>query len=101
MERLPQIHGPITIPFVNMHGKEEGTPHDPGIYGRYLAIDLDQNNRTPRGVLGWGVCRQGFGLQALPRMNKAQAEAKAKELNERMPIGIAARRFAATKQRED
>jgi hypothetical protein len=85
--------GPTVIPFRNLSGRYEGVPHRPADFGRYLPIDLDENNRaaieawrernpgkTPPS-LGWGVCRHGFGLQNLPRMTEDEAERVAVELN--------------------
>lgn len=77
--------GPTVIPFRNMSGKYEGTPHLPALHGRYLPVDLDENNRAPAGTLGWGVCRQGFGLQNLPRMTREQAHDEARRLNAIVP----------------
>jgi hypothetical protein len=89
---MPEVQGPTAIPWRNMSGTSEGRPHDPGLYGRYLPIDLDENNRYQRerwakrhgrapASFGWGVCRHGFGLQNLPRMTRDEAERVARELN--------------------
>jgi hypothetical protein len=96
---IPRQHGPVCIPFVNMAGKEEGVPTHPAMYGRYLALDLDANNRyaielweeqfgRPHKTFGWGVCRQGFGLQDLDYMDERRAREVAKALNESIPIGV-------------
>lgn len=83
--------GPTCIPC-------KGTPQHPANYGRYLALDLDENNRHSRGAyrertgrepesFGWGVCRHGFGLQSFGDgfMSQEIAEARAKVLNEGRP----------------
>ncbi len=89
-----EVHGPTAIPWRNMFGEDEGQPHHPGLYGRYLALDLDENNRASREAwekrtglqaqsFGWGVCRHGFGLQAFGDgwMSREVAEARAVALN--------------------
>jgi hypothetical protein len=94
-----EVHGPTAIPWRNMFGDGAGQPHQPGLYGRYLAIDLTANNRAsvdaycerypdrPRPDLGWGVCRHGFGLQSLGDgwMCQEVAEARAIALNHGHP----------------
>lgn len=47
----------------------------------YVAIDLDANNRQPAGTFGWGICRQGSGLQDLPKLSERQAVELAGKLN--------------------
>jgi hypothetical protein len=93
------VHGPTAIPYRNMSGRDEGHPHNPGLYGRYLALDLTANNRhsidawckrfpdRPRPDLGCGVCRHGFGLQDFRdgRMSQEVAEARAIALNHGRP----------------
>lgn len=61
--------------------------------GEYVAIDLDENNhhaikqRAERhpGVkfplLGWGICRHGYGLQDLPPLSERQARKLSAKLN--------------------
>lgn len=101
--RMNAVHGPTCIPWRNMFGGSEGHPHHPGDYGRYLPIDLDANNvhtvdewcarhpGEPRPVLGWGVCRHGFGLQHhVGVLSEAQADEWAHELNAAIVIGGAA-----------
>jgi hypothetical protein len=90
---VKQIHGPTAIPFRNMHGTEDGCPNHPGLYGRYLVIDMDENNRHARNAwaernpgrtlpsFGFGVCRHGFGLQDFPPLTRYEAERVARELN--------------------
>lgn len=68
-------------------------------HGRYLPVDLDENNRHSReryakrhgrepAPFGWGVCRHGFGLQRHDGiLTREQAEAWARELNAAMTIG--------------
>lgn len=78
----------------------DGRPNHPGLYGRHQPIDLDENNRhivdqwcerhpdQPRPVLGWGVCRHGFGLQHhRDGMTEAEADAWAVELNRELVAG--------------
>ena len=96
------VHGPTAIPHRNMSGRDEGHPHNPGLYGRYLALDLTANNRhsidafaylrailtrLPRPDLGWGVCRHGFGLQDFRdgHMSREVAEDRAIALNHGRP----------------
>jgi hypothetical protein len=66
-------------------------------HGTYIAVDLDENNRHTREQwaerhgreprsFGWGVCRQGYGLQDHGQdrgavLTEAQAVAWAAELN--------------------
>lgn len=60
------------------------------LHGKYLVIDLTANNahsypdRNPPPDFGWGVCRQGYGLQEFGDgyMTKVIAEARAAVLNE-------------------
>lgn len=96
---VPQYHGPICIPFKNMHGRYEGHPNNPAMYGRYIVIDLTANNRPscdawhernpdePYPDLGFGVCRHGFGLQNLGWLTEEEAIAQAARLNENIIIG--------------
>ena len=92
-------HGPSCIPH-----PRGGFPHLPASYGRYLPIDLDDNNRhqidqwcerhpgQPRPQLGWGVCRHGFGLQHHQgALSREQAEEWARQLNQQIRIGERAR----------
>lgn len=80
------VHGPVAVPARSWSG-HNFTPQDPGLYGRYFAIDLTANNALcfPGRVvdLGWGVCRQGFGLQHFGDgyMTEAVANARADALN--------------------
>ena len=96
-----RIHGPLCIPFKDMHGRVGGWPTHPGLHGRYFPLDLDENNRhsidaycsrfpdRPRPTFGWGVCRQGFGLQHHDGvMTEAEADAWAVDLNARIEIGV-------------
>jgi hypothetical protein len=97
--RLPRIHGPIVRPFIDLDGRESGEPTHPGTYARYLPIDLDANNRhsieewekrfpdREHVPFGWGVCRQGFGLQDLPPLSEETAREFARRLNRATPIG--------------
>jgi hypothetical protein len=92
--------GPSCIPVRSMFGRTSHPGGHPG-YGRYIPIDLDENNRhqidayaerhpdRPRPVFGWGVCRRGFGLQdhCGVMMTEAEAEAWAIELNAAIEIG--------------
>lgn len=92
---IPPYQGPTVIPFRNMSGRFEGVPHNPALYGRYISVDLDENNRhsvdaycarfpdRPRPDLGWGVCRHGFGLQSFGDgwMSREVAELRAKTMN--------------------
>jgi len=83
-----------------MAGQERGEPTHPGIYARYLPLDLDLNNRAAIEDarrrfpdhevrhLGWGVCRQGFGLQSLPPLSEEAARKFARLLNAATPIGV-------------
>jgi hypothetical protein len=89
------VHGP-TVARYRPWGIADGGgwPHHPGLHGRYLVIDLDVNNRyqreqfekrtgqAPRSF-GFGVCRQGFGLENFPTLTQAEAERVAIELNAR------------------
>jgi hypothetical protein len=53
------------------------------VTGEFVAVDLDKNNRKPAGTFGWGVCRQGHGLQAdLPRLSEHEARYLAAFLTE-------------------
>lgn len=94
------VHGPTVIPAIDPFDRtREMVPHQPGLYGRYLVIDLTANNRTsidawcdrnpdkPRPDFGYGVCRQGFGLQRAPKpyLTKDEAEEWAKALNSEIP----------------
>lgn len=95
------MEGPTVTPFKSMSGKLEGVPHHPALYGRYIVIDLDENNRiavegfmerhpdAERPHLGFGVCRHGFGLQDFGPgvMEEAMANTLAKALNDSTPIG--------------
>jgi hypothetical protein len=103
------VHGPVCIP-CRQQVWEPGTrtytyadiwPHSPGLYGRYIVIDLDENNRHSRAEwakrngreprsFGWGVCRHGFGLENLPVMTREEAERVAVELNAAIRIGESA-----------
>jgi hypothetical protein len=69
------IHGPTVVPY-KPWGNSKGNefPYDPGDYGRYIVVDLDENNRFARkecerrtgrepASFGFGICRQGFGRQ--------------------------------------
>lgn len=97
IEWTPAVQGPTIIPWRNMSGKDEGYPHHPGLHGRYLVIDLDANNRAQVDEIrerfpdhpgfGWGVCRQGFGLQSFGDgyMSERVATARAKALNSGQP----------------
>lgn len=97
---IPRKIGPVCIPFVNMAGEEKGIPNDPVMHGRYLALDLDANNRhsieqwekrfphRKHKSFGWGVCRQGFGLQDFDWMDESRAQEVAKALNASIPIGV-------------
>jgi hypothetical protein len=104
--RMLGVHGPNVIPYPAYWGA--GGAHHPGLYGRYVVVDLDENNRhaidfqrerfaeahpdaelPPRPHLGWGVCRQGFGLQDFPTgLDQAEAERLAKMLNASTPVGV-------------
>lgn len=87
------VHGPTVLAV-------DRPVHNPGLHGRFLAIDLDENNRValearrqahPEAelpALGWGVCRHGFGLQRLPQgISKEHAEVIACLENRRVEIG--------------
>ncbi|MBS1861902.1 MAG: hypothetical protein JSS68_09335 [Actinobacteria bacterium] len=90
--KVPRAHGSPLSPSLDMAGKEEGAPTHPRLHGRYVTVDLGENNRHMNDGttdFGWGVCRQGLGLQDLPRMDEAKTTAKAKEPNERTPVGPA------------
>jgi hypothetical protein len=103
--RLTPMHGPTVIPC-------DFIPTNPALHGRYLPIDLTANNRASiefsaerRGItvealleqvgrergtppdFGWGVCRQGFGLQDFGDgyMNEQVATERAKTLNRGHP----------------
>jgi hypothetical protein len=103
-------HGPTCVPYVPWGWSRSepvpasSHPHNAGTYARYIPIDLDENNRyaidawcernpgMPRPVIGWGVCRDGFGLQGdVGRrgqgMTEAEAERVAVELNAAIKIG--------------
>ncbi len=102
LKHIAREHGPWCIPFY-----EPNCWPSPS-FGRYVAIDLDANNRhviqhsrerfeqahpgepiPSRPPLGWGVCRQGFGLQNFPPLNEPSAKSLAKALNDSIPIGRA------------
>lgn len=74
--------------------------HRPADYGRYEVIDMDRNNAAsidawcernpdlPRPVLGYGICRAGFGLQPAPLdkgLSREDAERWAHHLNAQTP----------------
>ena len=85
---IPRQEGPTVIPY------GPGTPNRPADYGRYLPVDLDENNRyaieawceahprQPRPTFGWSICRGGFGRQAdCDGMTEAEANAEAIKRN--------------------
>lgn len=89
---IPRKLGPTCIPC-------DFVPTNPALYGRYIVVDLDENNRYSRAAyherfperelpsFGFGVCRHGFGLQELGDgyMDEKTAEARAKALNAGQP----------------
>lgn len=96
------VEGPTVIPWRSMFGDDHGHPNHPGDYGRYLVIDLDENNRATRAEwaerngreprsFGYGVCRHGFGLQTIDGRSEgftlAEADAHAIRLNAAQKIG--------------
>lgn len=99
-----EVHGPTVMAYVPWGWSIEqdgpvplsATPHNPGLYARYAAIDLTLNNKIsidewckrnpdkPRPDFGWGVVRHGFGLQSFGDgyMTQEVATARAKALNQ-------------------
>lgn len=99
MDKMPNTTGPL-----GAHGPTalavDSHVHNPGLHGRFVALDLDENDLhriEARGdgdsgaepsPLGWGVCRHGFGLQNLPRgLSKEHAEVIACLENRRAVAG--------------
>jgi hypothetical protein len=101
IEWCPSVQGPTVIPYHPWGGGDPTGrfPNHPGLYGRYLVIDLTENNRAsidafcerfpdrPRPDYGFGVCRHGFGLQSFGDgyMTEEVAEARAIALNAGRP----------------
>lgn len=104
------VHGPPAVPCFSWgDSTRPAIPHNPGIYGRYIPVDMDANNRAaneqaidrwcelhpgqprpPMPRLGWSICRHGFGrIAEFDGLTEDEAKAKAKELNELTPVGEA------------
>lgn len=99
----PPGEGPTAIPYepwgwsFDRQGEPPASmhPQNPALYGRYIPIDLDANNRASIEAwlernpgkehvpFGWGVCRHGFGLQQFGDgyMSEEVATARAIALN--------------------